>query len=86
MPFVVFYRESEPDDDFYSAEWDGVPAVGELVDLPHQDYDWPVGPHCPELERYVVTRREWSTYTRHKSASVNIYVVQRLTHGTSNDT
>ena len=74
MPFVVFYRESEPEEDFYSADWDGVPAVGETVDLPEDNTRSESAPYRPTLERFVVKSRHWADYTRHNNVSVEIIV------------
>ena len=74
MPFFVFYRESEPEEDFYSADWDAVPDVGEVVELPPEHEEETNGPYSPTLERFVVKRREWADYTRRHKASVDIYV------------
>ena len=75
MPYVVFYRESDPEEDFYSGEWDGVPVVGETVDLP-ENYDMSSGsgPYRPVLKRYTVKSRHWADNTRHHNASVEIIV------------
>ena len=74
MPYVVFYRESEPEEDFYSADWDGVPAVGETVDLPEDYGQGERDPYRPTLERFIVKSRHWSDYTRHHNVSVDIIV------------
>ena len=32
--FIVFYQESDPDEDFYQVEWDAVPRIGETICIP----------------------------------------------------